>query len=185
MVWWSNMKIVRIIVLLTSLFAVNVSADSWRFKKEIKHDWFEVAALKIERIRDTLSDQRWPTYQMKIYRNGKELASYRNLTFDEIIPFDENNFLLGISNSGLSKFAYFVLDSDGGLIRAINHSLEIPYCDTSISILRTWVQLDQLIINEHYETYKGQSENSESIKYLKSATLKTCGGEIINILEAK
>ena len=131
-------------LIMLALFSSRLLADKWRFEKEIKEDSFRFGETEIIRIQDTTKNQYYPTFSTKVIVSGKIEAIFKNLTFDKIAPVGKSEFLVGISNSGLSQFAYFVMTTDGKLIKTVNHSRKIPYCQQSVTLKRLWVELDNL-----------------------------------------
>lgn len=119
---------------------------------------FEFDGITIERTIDERKDQYSPDYKVKVYRKDKELASYKNFTFDYIQAFDNGNYIFAGSNSGLSRFAYFVINKNGGLVMAQAHSESIlPYCNKGIFSHippRKWLP-EKIIIKEQYFYIKG------------------------------
>lgn len=156
-------------------------ADQWSFPAELKQQDFTFDDLTIERIIDTRKNQQYPLYQVKVFRRGEELANYRNLTFEYIQPFDNGNYIFAGTNSGISRFAYFVLDKDGGLVMAKIHSDDIPYCEMTVSIVREWLP-EKIEIQEKYEEITYEWDN-ETVKYFMGAQIKTCEGKYIEILK--
>lgn len=170
----------RILFVVLSFCSFPLMADQWSFPAEIKIKAFEFGDLTIERTIDTRNNQQYPLYQIKVFRGDEELANYRNLTFEFIQPFDNGNFVFAGTNSGISRFAYFVLDKDGGLIMAQVHSDTIPYCEMTVSIVREWLP-EKIEIKEEYEEIAYEWDN-ETVKYFAGAQVKTCGGKYIDIL---
>lgn len=161
-------------------YPLTLLADQWSFPAEVKKESFALGDLVIERVVDTTMNSRHPSYQIKVYREGKELANYRNLTFDFIQPLDRGNFIFAGTNSGLSRFAYFVLDKDGGLLLAKVHSDSIPYCKITPSLIREWLP-KALEIREEYKEVS--YESGETIRYFSGAQVKTCNGTYLDIFE--
>ena len=129
----------RMLFIAFSIFPSFLMADQWSFPKELKAKNFTFGELTIERTIDARKNQQYPLYQVKVFREGEELAKYRNLTFEYIELFDNGNFIFAGTNSGIARFAYFVLDKDGGLVMAQVHSNSIPYCEMTVSIVREWL----------------------------------------------
>ena len=171
----------RILLIALSLFSHPLLADQWSFPAKLKQQDFVFDDLTIERTIDTRENQHYPLYQVKVFRRGEELASYRNLTFEYIQPFDNGNFIFAGTNSGISRFAYFVLDKDGGLVMVKVHSGDIPYCEISASRVRKWLP-EKIEIKEQYQQITNKRDN-ETVKYFTSAQIKTCEGKYIEILK--
>ena len=133
-------------------------ADTWFFPADLNIEKFIFDNITIERIIDSRKNQHYPTYQVKVFSRDKELANYMNFTFEYIQAFDNGNYFFAGSNSGLSRFAYFVIDKKGGLVSAQTHSNSIYYCSQSISVLREWLP-EKIEIKEEYYGWKGIFEH--------------------------
>ncbi len=153
-------------------------SDTWKFEKEIKTEVFYFEEIKITRVIDTMDENSKPKHKLYFEINGVEEAIFKNLTFDRIVTFDNGNYFLGVSNTGFSQFAYFMLDKRGNLLRAVNHSKEIIYCEESVTIVREWVDSKDIDIREVYGTY---DNDYNSGTFLDSVTIKSCSGDRIEI----
>ncbi|NIB45234.1 hypothetical protein HBA55_37025 [Pseudomaricurvus alkylphenolicus] len=156
-----------ILIILFPFLSYGAFADTWYFPKAIESEDFHFGDLTIVKTVDTTENQHYPLYSVKVLRKGIELANYRNLTFDVIKPFAEGSMIFAGSNSGLSRFAYFVLDKDGGLLQTKNHSNEIDYCDRSVTVTRRWLP-KEIEIREEYGSEKYEK------KWLVNVSAKTC-----------
>ena len=148
-------------------------ADQWSFPATIESQTFDIGDLVIERIVDSRENQLYPLFEVRVSRDESELARYRNLTFSHLQLFGDGKLIFAGTNSGLSRFAYFILDKDGGLVSTHAHSEDIPYCDYSVTLIRRWLP-DEVQIEEEY---KEVAAGSEAFKYLNGAHVMTCGGE--------
>ena len=144
----------RILLIVFTLFPIRIMADTWFYPEELISDKFIFNQVTIERIIDARKDQQYPDFQVKVFIDDEEVATYINLTFDHIQAFDSGNYIFAGSNSGLSRFAYFVIDERGGLVSAQLHSDNIFYCSTSISVVRKWLP-EQVEIKEQYYGWGG------------------------------
>lgn len=148
----------RIFLIFLAFFPSILIADTWSFPAELNTKKFTFGDITIERIIDTRENQQYPIYQVKVFSRDEELANYRNLTFEYIQTFDNGNYIFAGSNSGLSRFAYFVINEDGGLVMTQVHSDSISYCNMSISIIREWLPRN-IEIKEQYYGLKGIFNN--------------------------
>ncbi|MDH3693264.1 MAG: hypothetical protein OER96_01660 [Gammaproteobacteria bacterium] len=171
----------RLVLIIMMVFAEPLCADSWQFDKEIKSDTFTFGEIEVTRIIDTRENQGYPEFTVKVARDGKEIALLKNLTFDSITSFDKGNYLLGVSNSGLSTFAYFILDSTGNLIRAENHSNKLNYCNQSVTLVRDWVNDQDIDVREKYRTHKNELDPDNPYVTLESVTINGCSGERVEV----
>ena len=146
--------IVLIIVFLPSISMAHISSSSG----ELSITKFEFNGITVERTIDESKSQYSPNYAVKVFREDKELAIYKNFTFDYILAFDNGNYIFAGSNSGLSRFAYFVINKNGGLVMAQVHSESIlAYCNKGIFShipSREWLP-EKIIIREQYFGFKG------------------------------
>jgi hypothetical protein len=171
------------LIFLPLLYILSLStfADQWSYPAKLDSQIVTLNDLTIERVIDTRQNQHYPLYQVKISRDGEELANYRNLTFEQIDLFDNGNFIFAGTNTGLSQFAYFILDKDGGLVKTKAHSDDIPYCKQTITLVREWID-DQFEIKETYEEIAYRPED-EKVKYFTGAKVKVCSGEYFDIFK--
>ncbi len=169
-----------LLVLSVGIFG-SVYADSWMFDKEIKKDTFTLGEIEVVRIIDTTENQIHPEYKLQVNRDGKQVALHKTLTFDAVTSFDKGNYLLGVSNSGLSTFAYFILDSSGKLVKTANHSDKLHYCKHSVTLVRKWVNDQSLNIEEKYKTLQNDSDPSNPSVTLESVTVDGCNGEKVEV----
>ena len=168
-------------VLMMQLGLQSVVADNWQFDKVLKSDDFTFGNTTITRIIDTRENQTHPIYKTKVTINGEDVALIKNLTFNTITRFDNGNYFLGVSNSGLSAFAFFILDATGNLLRAENHSDNIHYCKQSVTLVRQWVDEQNLDIMEHYSTQKNSADSDNPQAQLKRVTIKGCDGKRLQV----
>ena len=159
----------RILFLVLFLVPAPIMADQWLYPAELKSERFRFKNFVVEKTVDTRKNQKYPQHNVRIFQDNKEIANYKNFTFDRIISFDGGNMVFAGSNSGLSQFSYFVLDRNGGLILAKNHFNKIPYCEKSVTLAREWLP-ETINIKE---TYKDG--------YLIRAQVETCKGEYFDI----
>lgn len=169
-------------VFVLLLIASICNADTWFFDKELKKEQFIFGETKITKIIDTRENPQYPLYRLEVEYKGKVEANFKNLTFSSITDFDNGNYILGVTNSGLSQFAYFILSKDGKLMTAKNHSADINYCNTSVTIVRDWVDDENLVVEEEYETVTNPSDPDSSYKYLIGAKVLDCNGEFVELL---
>jgi len=116
-----------------------------------------------------------------VSHKGKEIANFKNLTFDKISSFDRGNYFLGVSNSGLSTFAFIILDKYGNLLRAENHSKAMSYCRMSVTLEREWVNLENLDIKEEYETIENDFDTEDPYVFLNSVSVNGCDGGHVEV----
>jgi len=172
---------IRLVLIIMMVFVEPLYADSWQFDKELKSDTFTFGETEVTRIIDTRKDQHYPEFSVKVVKDGNEVALLKNLTFDRVAPFDKDRYILGVSNSGLSTFAYFVLDSSGNLLLTENHSEKIHYCKQSVTLVRYWVNEEDLSIEEQYRTYNNQTDDGESNSVLESVSVNGCDGRRVEV----
>jgi hypothetical protein len=154
------------------LFIPNAcKADRWLHEKELVENSFKFGDTEIIRIFD---GRIHPENRVKVFYKGIEQANIKNLTFDKIKPFYGGVYFLGVSNNGISRFAYFIISRDGSLMKAVDHDNGIKYCQASITILRRWV--DESV--EIYEEY----QKNESVNILHKVYVKACDGRKVEIL---
>lgn len=166
------------------LLSSSVIADQWQFPPERTVETFNVNGLTIEKVVDTTENQIYPDYYTNIYRGDVEVASYKNLTFQYLKAFNDGKFIFAGTNSGLSRFAHFVLDSEGGLVIAkAHHSDGIEYCGTTVSLVREWLPDNDVEIVETYQTESIESFDGEidEYTYLESAAIKMCNGNLYEL----
>lgn len=172
----------RILYVVMALLISNYSwADTWRFDKELKSDDFKFGEVVLTRIVDTRENQSYPEYFLRVKVNGEEEALYKNLTFSKAESFGNGKYILGVSNSGPSSFAYFIIDSSGNLLRTVNHSKHINYCEQSVTLRREWVNDKDLDIKEEYESMENEFEPKNPYVFLTSVTVKACNGKRVEI----
>ncbi|MBB3059578.1 hypothetical protein [Microbulbifer rhizosphaerae] len=167
--------------LLVSLCSLYAHADQWFFEKELKEDRFKFDDIVIKRIRDTRENQSYPVFRLVVSDEEKEIANFKNLTFDKISSFERGNYFLGVSNSGLSTFAFIILDKYGNLLRAENHSKNMSYCRMSVTLEREWVNLENLDIKEEYETIENEFYPENPYVFLKSVSVNGCDGNRVEV----
>ena len=171
-----------ILKMIALLLITSVSfADSWYFKKELVKKSFVFDKTKVVRIIDTRENSQYPKYRLMIYYEGIEEANFKNLTFDSMVPFDKGKYLLGVSNSGLSSLAYFILTSTGNLVTAVNHSSKIHYCEQSSTLRRDWVTKEILSPVETYNTIENEFDKNDPYIFLESVKIKGCDGDDVEI----
>lgn len=177
------MQLVSKFLVSVTLLATSIAnADSWQFKKELNSESFNFEKTTITRVIDTLENQQYPKYSLIVTVDGKDVANFRNLTFSNIAAFDKGNYLLGVSNSGLSTFAYFIMDSSGNLLRTENHSKSaFKYCRWSVTTNRTWVDDEAMEIKEEYKTIPNEWDPKNPYVFLTSVTIKGCEGNDVEI----
>lgn len=159
----------------------SAQADNWSFKKELKEESYQFGDLTVKKVRDTRQNQSYPAFRTVLLKGGKEIANIKDLTFDRIVSVGGGHYLLGVSNSGLSTFALFIIDRSGNLVRATKHSSEINYCRESITLVREWVDLKNLDIREEYETSENQVDSENPDGSLKSVTVRGCGNSRVEV----
>ena len=171
----------RFLLLILLIPSFQVMADSWSFPPELKMDEFMFGDLKIQRTIDTRNNSFYPEYKVNVFKEGKEIANYKNLTFDFIQTFDEGNFLFAGSNSGLSQFAFFILAKDGGLVMTKIHSKNISYCGYSVTLFREWLPKNIEIVESYKES--NFTYNNETQRHFTGAKIKDCQGNYIELFE--
>ncbi len=97
-------------------------ADSWYFEPKRTSDVHEFGDVKIELVCDARKNSRWPLFELMIYKNDELQAKYRNVAFDQIFASDDNEFFLGVSNSGVPETAFVIFGSNGRLLREVKQT---------------------------------------------------------------
>ncbi|MHC4166307.1 MAG: hypothetical protein ACYSWQ_05065 [Planctomycetota bacterium] len=84
-------------------------------------------------------------HAIKIYLNEELMALYRNVGFKEIYASEDNQFFVGVSNSGIPGTAFIVFDNKGNLIREVKHGYlgNDLYTMMSVTIIREWYNKDK------------------------------------------
>jgi len=68
------------------------------------------------------------------------MAQYKNVGFEEVFASPDNEYFLGVSNSGIPGTAFVIFNKKGNLIREEKHGFMAMsiYTEMSITLHRTW-----------------------------------------------
>ena len=173
------MKILAIVANISAaLFVVsplvNAHADSWQYEAKIETQEFSFGPIRIVQKLDATQNQTYPDFLLTIYNVGSEVGRYPGLAFRTFYASPDNHIFVGLSNGGIPGSAVIVFDSSGVISVLAKHGVaQFDYCDTSVSIIRTWYDKD----NPDVE-FKLDGNPSEQGIYLRS-----CRGTRIELLK--
>lgn len=122
-------------------FVSRAIGDSWAFEKGLTEQVHEFGRVKIVMQIDARENQSFPPHKLTIYRDGKAVAIYPNVGFQQIHASPDHRFFVGLSNNGISGTAFVIFDDRGNLIREMKHDFSgalITYSNTSVTRNRTW-----------------------------------------------
>ena len=134
-----------IIIILLALNWTLSYADKWHFEPEKKDIQYDFGETTIILTYDTLENQNFPKYTLKILTDGKLMATHNGIGFEKLHASPDNRFFLGVSNRGTVKHAYVIFNSEGRLIKLARHEIDFKpenYCEISISVVRKWYNED-------------------------------------------
>jgi len=130
------------ICLFTSFYCLSTSADSWLPGLQDRDNTYKFGELE---CRLTVKEKRpksgWtmPEGTFACKKNGAQVFEKQNLGADIVVASEDAKYILGISNSGLHHYAFWIVDLKGKVIAKMTHdSKEIKYCHQSVTIFRTW-----------------------------------------------
>jgi hypothetical protein len=161
-------NLLKLIFLL--LISENCFSDFYIPPNEHRETSYKFKDTEIIKIYDGTKS---PEYRVKVLYKGVEQTNIKNLTFDEIRSFYDERYFLAVSNSGISQMAYFILRADGSLIKAVEHSDKFKYCQSSITILRRWVDTENM---EIYLDFKKVNHRGKTLDWLTKVYVKACDG---------
>ena len=98
------------------------------------------------------------------------LAEHPATGFPQVFADAESRFFLGVSNKGLTKTAWVVVDRDGRIIRSQAHGKGPKYCQMSVTLVRTWYDEKQPGVQFKVEAGK-----------LKEVKIRDCEGKSISL----
>lgn len=160
-------------LLVLMLVTFSLFADSWVFPKEISKQVKEFGNTKIELTKDARKNQGWPMFELVIYDKDKMLSKYRNVAFEEIFASKDNQYFLGVSNSGIPGTAFVIFDNKGRLIREVKHDYsDLNYSSESVTIIKAWYDKKNPNV-----TFKAEKFG------LWEVHINTSSGERINLLK--
>lgn len=135
----------RIALIVLAIATIQLSstaeADSWlAYKPERVEEKFAFGLVTITKIRDTTTNQNFPSYTVLIHKAGVLQGMYKEVSFEKIFASKDNEIFVGLSNSGLSAdTALVVFRADGSLRMLLRHSdFSLDYCNESITVVREW-----------------------------------------------
>ncbi len=159
-----------------------VFADSWYFEQQKQQDSFTFGQTEVIRVVDATENNQYPDYSVIILHDGNQEAVLKGLTFDQIVAFGEGKFLLGVSNSGLTDFAFFIVRSTGELLRANLHHDYIHYCSQSATLRREWVTEEPLVPEVSYVRQHNEFNEDEPYVFINGLKIKGCDGSMVEVL---
>ena len=172
-----------LVTLILMVFSLSgVMADSWYFEKQKQQDTFTFGQTEVIRVVDATENNQYPDYSVIILHEGNQEAVLKGLTFDQIVAFGEGKFLLGVSNSGLTDFAYFVIRSTGELLRVNLHHDNIHYCSQTATLQRVWVTEEPLVPEVSYFRQHNEFNEDEPYLFINGLKIKGCDGNMIELL---
>ena len=120
-------------------------ADSWSYAREVTNTTHEFGKSRIVLEVDATRNQSYPDHTLFIYLGGQLMAKYRNVGFDQIHASNDNEYFVGLSNSGIPGTAFVIFDARGNLIREQRHRF-MPmgiYTTMSVTLRRVWLDLEK------------------------------------------
>lgn len=123
-----------------ALLVTSLHADSWSFPRELDRKAYPFGESRIVLEIDARKDTQYPDFILSIYLGEEMMAKYRNVGFEDLFPSPDNEYFLGLSNSGLPGTAFVIFDKRGRLIREEKHQFVDPSIHTSMSVTlhREW-----------------------------------------------
>jgi hypothetical protein len=103
------MRTVYTIIICLILWCTVAFSDEWDLKPEIKNTEFIFGNSRIVLHYDSTNYVPIPEYTLLIFKNEKNIAIYKDLGFKQLFASADNKYFLGVSNSGLVKYAYIIL----------------------------------------------------------------------------
>ncbi len=134
------MKRTALLCVLVIAMPALAYGDSWAFEAKVTEKVYEFGKSKIVLKVDATKDQSWPEHTLSIYLDGKLMAQYKNVGFEQIFASPDNTFFLGVSNSGIPGTAFVIFDKEGNLIREEKHNFMAMsiYTEISVTLDRQW-----------------------------------------------
>jgi hypothetical protein len=169
-------------VLFMIMAAQNLSfADTWKLpagKEETKFNFGNLTCSVIRTVKTEIIDNI-PDYTFQCYEDGKILFKKEGYGADVVEASKGGKFLVGISNNGLVRYDYWVIDKKGLTITESfrgskfdpNKESRISYCKLSKTLQREWFDAKNPGI-----AFQVKRNN------LIDVTVRTCKGRRISLL---
>lgn len=147
------------------------SADQWEFKKGIHEYPTSFGDVRFVATVDARKNRLSPTMWLDMYVKHTLLARIQAVNAGKILPSENRQAFIVLSNSGPSPVAALVLDRSGQILSLLGHDSEgMGYCNYSVTIDRTW-----------YDEANPDAKFEFDGVILRSASVRGCDGNRVTL----
>jgi hypothetical protein len=117
---------------------------------------------------------------LEMYDGQNLIGAYRDFDVQEVRASPDGRYFLAMSNTRLSALAYAVIDRKGHVVFSMAHNTGLHYCGERGAKTRYWINTASP--DARFEL--ARSAGAPAREYLKSVTVKGCGGEDVLLGQA-
>ncbi len=132
-------------MLLISVLVASVQAraDSWSIENSTKS--YQFGDLTCELItKPEPSNRSVPIYNFTCSRSGKTIFSKEGYGASYVKGTPSGAYLVGLSNSGLTPFSFWIVRSDGTTLKEVSQGdlrrKGIKFCEATVTVVRKWTR---------------------------------------------
>lgn len=161
---FSHLRALAVAVAMIVPPLIAAQADTWFFPAEVTSKEYTFGNVHAVVTMDSTKDQQYPTFLFTISEGGREIARYPGIGFETLLASPDNQYFVGLSNSGIPGTAVIIFNARGEVLLLARHDVAtFDYCRKSVTLNRVWYDGEKPEVE-----FKLEDEREDQGIYLRS-----------------